>query len=100
MNLVSSRHAILLAIVTLLAVSLAFAQSDNANVGGVVTDPSGSAVPNAKITLTNQATGQARTATTNESGVYQIPTVPPGMYTLSIEVAGFKKYESKDNKVD
>ena len=78
----------------------AYAQSDNANVNGVITDPSGSAVPNAKVTIRNQANGLTREANSNESGVYSIPTVPPGMYTLSVEAAGFKKYESKDNKVD
>src|SRR3954447_15296444 len=78
----------------------AYAQSDNANVNGVITDPSGSAVPNAKVTIKNQANGLTREANSNESGVYSIPTVPPGLYTMSVEAAGFKKYESKDNKVD
>jgi hypothetical protein len=100
MNHVSFRHAIFLAFVALLAASLAFGQSDLANVSGVVTDPSGSAVPNAKVQLKSQATGQTREANTNESGVYSIPSVPPGMYTLTVEGSGFKKYESKDNKVD
>ena len=85
---------------TLLVAFAAYAQSDNANVNGVITDPSGSAIPKAKITLKNQATGQTREAATNESGVYSIPTVPPGTYTLAVEAAGFKKYESTDNKVD
>ncbi len=77
-----------------------FAQSDNANVNGVITDPSGATVPKAKIVIKNQATGLTREAVSNESGVYSIPTVPPGMYTLTVEAAGFKKFESKDNKVD
>jgi hypothetical protein len=100
MNQVSSRRALFAALFMLLAVSLAFGQSDLANVSGTITDPSGSAVPNAKVTLTNQNTGQARNATTNESGNYSLPAVPPGFYTLTVEVAGFKKFESKDNKVD
>ncbi len=84
----------------LLVSSGSWAQSDNANVNGVITDPSGAAVPNAKVQITNQATGRVRTAVTSLSGVYSIPTVPPGMYTLTVEVSGFKKFESKDNKVD
>src|SRR5712692_3318507 len=76
------------------------AQSDNANVNGIITDPSGSVVPNAKVTLKNQATGLTRETTTNESGVYSIPIIPPGFYTFTVEAAGFKKFESKDNKVD
>jgi len=78
----------------------AWAQSDNANVSGVITDPSGASVPNAKVTLKNQASGLSREATTNASGVYSIPTVPPGMYTVTVEAPGFNKFESKDNKVD
>src|SRR5262245_2242194 len=84
----------------LLLCCAAFAQSDNANINGVITDPTSSSVPNAKVVLKNQATGLTREATTNESGVYSIPTVPPGFYTLTVEASGFKKYESKDNKVD
>ena len=102
MNLACSsrfRTATLL-LLLLLFVSFAWAQSDNANVAGTVTDPSGSAVPNAKLVLKNQATGLTREAVTNESGVYSIPTVPPGMYTLTVEASGFKKFESKDNKID
>ena len=98
MNLVRS-WAALVCLCMLFSLS-AFAQSDNANVSGVVTDPSGAAVSNAKVTLKNQATNLTRETTTNESGFYNIPTVPSGMYTLTIEVAGFKKFESQNNKVD
>ncbi len=84
----------------LLCCSMGFAQSDNANVSGVVNDASGAAVPNAKVTLKNESTGLVRQAATNESGVYSIPTVPPGYYTMTAEATGFKKYESSGNKVD
>ena len=75
-------------------------QSDNSTVNGIVKDPTTAVIPNAKITLKNEATGLFRQAQTNESGVFVIPIVPPGMYTLSAEAPGFKKYESKSNKVD
>jgi len=78
----------------------AFAQSDNATVSGIVKDPTGAVIPKAKVVLKNQSTGLTREATTNESGNYVIPTVPPGYYTVTMEATGFKKYESKDNKVD
>jgi Carboxypeptidase regulatory-like domain len=99
MNLVRSSGAILI-VLLLLAAGSAFAQSDNANVSGLVTDPSGSGVPKAKVVLINQANGLTRETTTNETGTYSIPTVPPGMYTMTVEAAGFKKFESKDNKID
>lgn len=79
---------------------IAYAQSDNANVNGLISDPSGSSVPNAKVTLRNQTTGLTREAATTAGGTYTIPTVPPGLYTMIVEAPGFKKYESKDNKVD
>ncbi|MGC4052479.1 MAG: carboxypeptidase regulatory-like domain-containing protein [Paludibaculum sp.] len=96
-------HVRSVAVVTLLLCALslgAFAQSDNSTANGVVRDPSSAVVPNAKITLKNQANGLTRETKSNESGNFVIPTIPSGMYTLTVEAAGFKKYESKDNKVD
>jgi hypothetical protein len=60
---------------------------------GSVTDPSGASVANAKITLTNPATGLQRTATSNEAGLYQFLDVPPGDYRLEAMASGFAKYE-------
>ncbi len=95
----TGRAAAILAV--LLAVSfVALAQSDNSTVSGVVTDPSGATIPGAKVVLKNQLTGLTREATTNESGNYVIPIIPAGTYTMSVEATGFKKFESKDNKVD
>jgi hypothetical protein len=93
-------HTFVGILVALLLATSAFAQSDNANVSGIVKDPSGAVIANAKVTLKNQDTGLVREAATNESGVYSIPTVPPGTYSLSVEATGFKKYESTGNKVD
>lgn len=96
-------HVRSVAVVSLLLCALslgAFAQSDNSTANGVVRDPSSAVVPNAKITLKNQANGLTRETKTNESGNFVVPTIPSGMYTLTVEAAGFKKYESKDNKVD
>jgi hypothetical protein len=100
MNRARSGASILLAILLILVASPLFAQSDNTNVSGTITDPSGSAVPKAKVVITNQANDLNRETTTNESGNYSIPTVPPGMYTLTAEATGFKKFETRDNKED
>ena len=78
----------------------AFAQSDNSSVNGTVTDPSGAAIANAKITLKNQNTGAARTVTTNAAGNYVIPSIQSGTYSLTVEVSGFKKFEANNNKID
>ena len=51
------------------------------------------------IVRTNSAAVE-RQASTNESGYYVITNVPPGLYTMTVEAAGFQKFESKDNKLD
>jgi hypothetical protein len=57
---------------------------------GTVIDPSGAAVPGATVTLTDTATNSERTATTNETGRYDFPNVPPGNYSLTFSKAGFR----------
>jgi predicted heme/steroid binding protein len=76
-----------------------YAQSDLGTISGFVKDPSGGTVANAKITIRNNR-GVERVATSNDSGYYTITNVPPGLYTIVAEAPGFRRYESKDNKVD
>jgi hypothetical protein len=76
-----------------------WAQSDLGSIQGYVRDPSSAVVPNAKVTVRNQ-TGLERNTTTNETGFYTITNVPPGYYAITVQAAGFKKYQSSDNKLD
>ena len=76
-----------------------FAQSDLGTISGFIKDPSGATVPNAKVTVRNNAAVE-RQAVTNESGYFTITNIPPGLYTLSAEAPGFQKYQSMDNKLD
>jgi hypothetical protein len=99
MNPVSSRHMIRIVLLAMLAAVLAFSQSDLGSISGFVKDPSGSTIPNAKVTVKNQS-GLERQATTNESGYYIITSIPPGLYSVSVEATGFKKFESAGNKLD
>src|SRR5689334_24203120 len=71
---------------------MAFAQAEigGATLNGTVTDPTGAAVPNAKVTATNTGTGLNRETQTNEVGLYSLPRLPAGGYDLSVEAAGFK----------
>jgi len=62
-----------------------------AGIQGVVLDPNGSTVPDAKVTLTSQETTIERTVTTTAGGVFTISALAPGKYTLSVEKAGFSK---------
>jgi hypothetical protein len=70
--------------------SLAHAQISNATLTGSVTDSTGALVPGATVEAKNKATQLARTATTDSSGEYVIPDLPPAHYTLTFRSAGFK----------
>ena len=59
---------------------------------GVVTDPSGAAIPDAKVTLTNVATNLARQTVTSDNGAYSLVSVLPGTYKLTVEAKGFRTY--------
>ena len=63
-------------------------------VRGTVQDSSKAIIPNAKITLTNRATGVAQAAESNSAGIYYFGSVPIGPYKLTAETAGFKKWEA------
>jgi hypothetical protein len=64
-------------------------------VNGVISDPSGAVVPGASVTLTSVATGAVQTAKSNNGGAYRFDLVPPGVYTLVVDLSGFQKSESK-----
>jgi hypothetical protein len=69
-----------------------FAQEFRATVNGRVLDQNNAAVSNATVVLRNQATNEAATVTTNAEGNYSIPFLRPGIYSMSIEASGFKKF--------
>jgi hypothetical protein len=67
--------------------SLSFAQSTGA-VQGVVTDAAGASIPNAALTINNQATGEARNIATDSTGAYSLPSLPVGTYRIEVKSAG------------
>src|SRR5438270_10948701 len=77
------------ALLGLIATSL-WAQAIFATLTGVVTDPSGAVVANAKVTLRDAQSGSSRETVTDNSGYYTFASVPVGTYVLSIEAAGFQ----------
>src|ERR1017187_5825899 len=81
----------LLFLVMVLAASLCFGQTQSARLQGTVHDASGAIVPNAKVVAVHIATKDSSDATTNSSGLYVLPVLRPGTYTLSVEAAGFSK---------
>jgi outer membrane receptor for ferrienterochelin and colicin len=80
-----------LAVFAVLALSFsAFAQVQNSQFSGTVTDPTGAAIANAKIEVSNPATELNLFATTNSSGNYTVKEVPAGVYKITVEASGFK----------
>ena len=71
------------------------AQSYYGGLRGAVTDQNGGAIPNAKITLTNEGTAAARAVLATSAGEFVFSEVIPATYTLSAESPGFKKFERK-----
>jgi hypothetical protein len=65
---------------------------ENATVTGTVTDSSGAVVPNAKVSLTNTATGVKREVTTNSVGAYRFANVGIGTFDLEVTASGFANY--------
>ena len=71
----------------------AWAQGIFATLTGIVTDPSQSVVPNAKVTLHDVGSGSERQTTTNGEGYYVFASVPVGTYALIVEGQGFKTFK-------
>jgi hypothetical protein len=74
-----------------LLTAVAYGQ-ETASIVGTVTDPTGAAVPDAKVTITNTDTGLTRPAATNATGNYAARELPIGHYSVKVEVTGFKAY--------
>ncbi|NYF78652.1 TonB-dependent receptor [Granulicella arctica] len=74
---------------------VAYGQVTTATLGGTVTDTTGAVVPNASVTLTNTASGDVRTSTSNGSGVFVFAAVPTGDYQVAITATGFKTFQEK-----
>jgi hypothetical protein len=86
----------LLVLCTSLAAS---AQDARGRISGRVLDPAGAAVPNIEVVALNPATGVRVLSKTNEVGVYELPFLNPGIYTLSVAAAGFRSYERTNLEV-
>src|SRR5579863_1292534 len=83
------------ALALLMAAQLGFGQTVTATLTGTVADASGSIVPDASVTLTNELSGDVRKTTTNAAGYYSLPAIPAATYTLTVEAKGFQKSDLK-----
>jgi hypothetical protein len=85
------KKSLMLGLAALSLAAAAFGQGTTGSITGTVTDATGASVPKATVTATNTATGISTKATTNTTGLYTIPELPPGPYAVSVEAAGFRK---------
>jgi hypothetical protein len=92
MKLTSSPPRAALALLLLLGLAgPAAAQATFGDITGRVEDAQKTAVPGATVTVRNNATGLTRTTTTGSHGEYTLTQLPPGTYTVSAELSGFRK---------
>src|SRR6476646_10734435 len=89
----------LFACANLLLLSPARGQAVYGTIFGTVTDKSGAAVPDAKVTVTDEAKGTVVSTTSNANGDYSVPHLIPDLYDLKVEAKGFKNFETKGIQV-
>jgi Carboxypeptidase regulatory-like domain len=76
----------------LLLSACVFSQTDTGSLSGIVTDPSAGAISSAAVHLKNRGTGAVRSSLSAADGRYQFNLLAPGLYELSVEASGFKKF--------
>ncbi len=97
MMLTKNTLGVCIALVVLAAPVLS--QSQRGQFAGSVTDPSGSAIPGAKIEVLNPATGVKTDTVSNSSGLFTVPGLNYGRYTLSVTAAGFAAYSIENVEI-
>ena len=75
--------------------SLALPQNVTGSITGVVRDPSGSVVPSINVVAINEGTRARFEGTTDSDGQYTIRALPIGVYSLTAETQGFKRFETR-----
>jgi hypothetical protein len=76
-----------------LSFTLAHAQVLTGTLSGTVTDQTGAVIPGARVTITNDASGDARGSVADSSGFFSVTALPPGSYTVSIAEKGFAPWK-------
>src|SRR5882724_3764268 len=86
---------LMVSLLVLVFAASSFAQT-TASIQGTVSDQSGAAVVGAKVTVKNTALGIERTTQTSSTGSYEVPALPPGTYSVQVQIAGFETQLAKD----
>src|SRR5262249_35610898 len=77
----------------------AFCQGATGTIHGTVSDAGGGAGGGASVTATNAGTGAQSKTTTGATGSYSLVELPPGMYTVSVEAAGFRRATTSEQRL-
>jgi hypothetical protein len=99
MSMRSVKRLLAETICVLLLTITALGQSDRGTITGAVTDPSKAVVAGATVTATNKATGIKQETVTTETGNYTLSSLPAGLYDVTVEQAGFKRFISQGVQV-
>src|SRR5712692_1611134 len=88
-----ARLCVLMTVLGAISSIPAFAQLEPARLIGVLTDAQGAVLPGVTVTASSPTLIGTQTTSTETSGKYQFPALPPGTYTLTFELAGFKTFK-------
>jgi len=87
------------ALSNLLLPAMLLAQSDRGTITGTVVDPGDAMVPNAVIVAKNRETGAVSQTVSTQTGNFSLPSLPAGIYDITVEAPGFKKYSRPGTQV-
>lgn len=93
------RKTLVTASLAVICAAVAWGQVATGSLAGTVVDPTGAGVPAAKIVATNVRSGAKVEATSSDAGLYVFATLPPGVYTITVEKTGFKKLSRSDIEI-
>ncbi len=95
------RRLLILPVLLLAGLPLAVrAQQETGTIAGTVTDPTGAVIPKAQITVTQEETNAKVTTTSDGSGLYSVPALSVGHYTLVVSMQGFQTYRKTGITLD
>ncbi len=85
--------------ILILSAAWSLAQTGTSQITGTISDTSGALVPNAAVTVKNEATGLTNTQNTTDSGLYAFTSMPAAIYTVTVEKQGFKTFTTSRNSL-
>src|SRR5262249_4206820 len=75
-------------------------QTVTGSISGTVVDPDGSVIPGVSVTVASESTGALRETVTNDRGDFTFDALAPDVYTLIVQLSGFKRYEKRNVHVE